>query len=361
MATIYKKNGWYYVNYRDHTGRQVKRKTAQSHEKAQYILKQLVAQVAEKKLLGHTVTQAKRLTFRAAAEQYIEQRRGIKEPATIRMDLLAMKSLLPVFGGDYLEHLSQQAYDRYVVDRVRSAGVPMANREIAVLSAFLNHAVKWKLIACLPIRCVKLKEHPGRIRYLSDEERAVLWPQLAPHITDFCSIALNTGMRKGEIRALARPDIDLRNEIIHVERTKTHERRDIPMTPEAKEILQRLLAKGGHKVFPGVGDFKKAWLSALRRAHVENFRFHDLRHTFASYLVMNGEHLITVKELLGHKSIEMTMRYAHLAPDMKRAAIHRLSDRLQKNLHSEAISAPVGTKWESTLFKPPGDGEGREV
>ena len=141
-------------------------------------------------------------------------------------------------------------------------------------------------------------------------------------------MALNTGMRKGEVLTIVREEVDLKHGFILLENTKNGERREIPINQTLRDTLTALPR---HITIPYVfwkkkdgkryGDVKKSFHSALKRAGIKNFRFHDLRHTIASHLVMNGIDLTTVKELLGHKTIAMTMRYAHLAPSHKEKAV----------------------------------------
>jgi len=147
-------------------------------------------------------------------------------------------------------------------------------------------------------------------------------------------VALNTGMRKEEILNLRWEDLDFRSRIIYTLDTKNNKRREIAMN----DIVYRTLLairkipdspwvfckKNGERY----GNVRKAFEGAKKRAGIVDFRFHDLRHTFASHLVMAGVDLKTVQELLGHKSFEMTLRYAHLSPDHKKVALDVLCKRM---------------------------------
>jgi integrase len=243
------------------------------------------------------------------------------------------------------------------------------NSHITMLRAALAKAVNWKLLAAHPLRDVKpLKtDRTGRIRYLTpDEEKrlrkaleardearrarreqANVWrrgrgyaeyPTENPdHLTTIVFVALNTGLRKGEIFNLEWRDVDLEGAQLTVrgERAKSGQTRYIPLNTEAVDVLTAwqatTTARAGY-VFPGradgddgrLDDVKKAWLPVVRTAKLDGFRFHDLRHTFASKLVMAGVDLNTVRELLGHADVKMTLRYAHLAPEHKAAAVAKL-------------------------------------
>ena len=185
-----------------------------------------------------------------------------------------------------------------------------------------------------PVKKMRLyKEPPPIVRYLLLVQIWALLKQCSERIKPIVILAIYTGMRKGEILGLEWQDIDFDAGIIHIERTihrgvedttKGGGRRDVPMSAEVRTALE-LLPKKHERVFPDVIEFKNAFRNACDRAGIKNFRFHDLRHTFASHLAMQGTSLLVIKELLGHESLEMTLRYAHLCPDVRKAAIDALS------------------------------------
>ena len=142
-------------------------------------------------------------------------------------------------------------------------------------------------------------------------------------------------MRKGEILDLRWRDIDIKRGIIHLLDTKNGEKREVPMNEiTQKTIIGVLKHSDSQYIFCNnegqpYGDIKKSFLTALKKSAIVDFHFHDLRHTFASQLVMSGVDLNTVRELLlGHKSLEMTLRYSHLSPDHKKRAVDVLNHRI---------------------------------
>jgi integrase len=187
------------------------------------------------------------------------------------------------------------------------------------------------------VRKVKqLPERNWRLRFLSKEEIPMLINPCEHHLRPIEVTALNTGMRKGEILALKWEQVDLRHGFIFLTDTKNNERRDIPINQTLRdtlEILPRHITSP-YVFWQGKGerymDVRRSFRSALKRAGIKDFVFHDLRHTFASHLVMAGVDLTTIKELLGHKTLAMTMRYAHLAPSHKKKAVEEL-DQLHDN------------------------------
>ena len=198
-------------------------------------------------------------------------------------------------------------------------------------------------------RAKLLEENNRRLRYLSKEECRQLINACDSHLSPMVICALNTGMRKGEILGLTWDDIDLVNGFILLPITKNGDRREIPINTTLRATLEEL-ARGTRErprridipyVFydprtcTKYGNVQKSFNSALRRAKIRDFRFHDLRHCFASQLVMLGIDITTVKELLGHKTLTMTLRYAHLAPSHKVKAV----DVLDKNMNDLTPSA----------------------
>jgi integrase len=158
--------------------------------------------------------------------------------------------------------------------------------------------------------------------------------------------AVCTGLRKGEIVHIKWNDIDFANRIIFIANTKNGEKREVPVNDFLTATLKSITK---HESSPYVFcdtegkpyyDFRKSFATALQKAEIKDFRFHDLRHTFASNLVMGGVDLATVRELLGHKSIEMTLRYSHLSQDHKSRAV-KIMDSLMgmdTNMDTKRIS-----------------------
>ncbi|MGV8887713.1 MAG: phage integrase [Pseudomonas sp.] len=240
------------------------------------------------------------------------------------------------------------------------------NRKMGSISGVFSRAVEWEFISEHPLAKLKaLKvDSKGQVRYLtSDEskrlrealdarqdearaerERANKWRaarkkeqmldfQSLPftdHLKPMVIISLNTGVRRGELFDLKWPSVNFTTKTITIigDTTKTIETRHIPMNQESLATLKAWKEQSNEigYVFPGQGgermdDVKSAWLRLLERAQIIGFRWHDMRHDFASRLVMAGVPLNTVRDLLGHSDIKMTLRYAHLAPGTKAAAV----------------------------------------
>lgn len=150
----------------------------------------------------------------------------------------------------------------------------------------------------------------------------------ADHLTPVVLLAMNTGLRRGELLALDWSDINLQARMLTVRRenAKSGKQRHVPLNAEAMAVLRQWASQdsGSGSVF-GISGIKSSWDTLLTTAQIEGFRFHDLRHHFASRLVMAGVDLNTVRELLGHADLTMTLRYAYLAPEHLAAAVEKLA------------------------------------
>jgi integrase len=204
-------------------------------------------------------------------------------------------------------------------------------------------AVEWEMISDQVREKVKrvrlLQENNRRLKYLSKEEMDTLIQACDKHLKPIVITALDTGMRKDEILSLKWEQVDLKRGFILLDVTKNGERREIPINSVVREALTALPR---HILSPYVFwqgengtrylDVKKSFHSARTKAKLGDFHFHDLRHTFASNLIMEGADLMTVKDLLGHKTLSMTLRYAHLAPSHKVKAVQLLESLHDKNM-----------------------------
>lgn len=214
------------------------------------------------------------------------------------------------------------------------------NRIMNTIKNMFTKAVEWDMVEesiLKKVRKVKLPKEIGRLRYLSVKEAQNLISVCDDHLQPIVITALHTGMRKGEILKLKWEQMDLQHGFIMIPKTKNGERRDIPIDGTLRETLNRLPRhftgeKEKRQLVPYVfhdpvtlkpyEGVKRSFHTALDQAGITDFHFHDLRHTYASLAMMSGEmDIATLSKLLGHKSLKMTMRYAHFAPaHMQKAA-----------------------------------------
>lgn len=253
------------------------------------------------------------------------------------------------------------------------------NRRVTTLKAVLNKAVEWEVITSNPLQKIKpLKiDAKHRVRFLSNEEEEQLrqalddreaqmresrasgnrWLEIRgreqrrpiiEHFADYLKpmivLCLNTGLRRGEIFNLQWADVDLIKKTLTVEGStaKSGQTRHVQLNSESATLLEHWRAQSTSDfVFPSpvtggkLNNIKRSWGLLKERADIAKFRFHDLRHTFASKLVMAGVDLYTVKELMGHSTIQMTERYAHLAPEHKASAVEKLVSKTRHSLRAD--------------------------
>ncbi|MDG4551967.1 MAG: site-specific integrase [Candidatus Contendobacter sp.] len=258
------------------------------------------------------------------------------EQKSLVRDKAALLHLYPALTERRMSEIHPLDLRRYIRAR-RNAGAAAStiNKEIGLLSRAIRWAnQEWGLALDNPVAGLKQREPEGRVRWLTRDQAAALVAaagRLGPragHLADVILLALHTGMRKGELLGLAWGQVDFEHGLIVLEgrQTKSGKRRAIPLNGPALAALEsrRAVAGAAPLVFGGVKDVKRSFTHACQLAGITDFRFHDLRHTFASWLVQAGVPLPEVRDLLGHASIEMTERYAHLAPERLRGAVARL-------------------------------------
>ncbi len=227
---------------------------------------------------------------------------------------------------------------------------------LALLSHVFSFAVRE--LAWLDMNPVQRVRKPspaaGRVRYLSDDERERLLSACKasknPNLFDLVVVALCSGMRLGELENLTWSEVDLHRCTITLapESTKNKTRRVIPLVNPALDVmrersrLRRLdtglvfaaPARRGEK--PHAMNFRNAWLYALETAKIRDFRFHDLRHTCASYLAMSGASLTEIGAVLGHKTPQMSLRYSHLSPEHSAGVLSRMADKFLTSKEGDA-------------------------
>lgn len=244
-----------------------------------------------------------------------------------------MTHLVKAFGPVRLSQMTPSMVEGYKVDRARVVAKSTVNRELSLLRHIFNVALRDGRIESNPVKDIKhFKVEGQKERILSQEEVQKLLDASAPHLQPIILTALNTAMRRREILYLKWDDVDLDYKVITVRHTKSARERKIPMNTLLLEVFKAQRAKTkGEWVFPCPGTdkptdgIKTAWQGALRRAGIEHCRFHDLRHTSATYMVLSGVDLATVKEILGHSDIRLTMRYTHPTQRAKKDAVETLT------------------------------------
>lgn len=336
MRGIFKRGRIWYISYYAN-GRRYKEAYGENKKAAEMALHKRKAEIAEGRFLD--VRKKEKIKFEDFAKTFMELHSQLnKRPRVAKRDEGLIKRLGTHFNGKYLYEITPQAIERYKSERIKDVAPATVNRELACLKCMFNKAIAWGKADENPARKVKLfRENNQRLRFLEKGEIKKLLDNATPHLKPIVIVALFTGMRKSEILNLQWKDISFEQGVIYLLQTKNGERREVLMSDIVKKTLTAVprhpdssyvFCHDNGKPYLNV---RKSFDALLRKCDIINFRFHDLRHTFASQLVMSGIDLKTVQELMGHKCIEMTLRYSHLSPDHKKRAVGILERNLVPN------------------------------
>ena len=331
---IYRKGDSWFIDY--YVGGYRKReKIGPSRKLAETVLAKRKIEIAENKYLD--IRKEKKISFEYLAETFLNEYCRPNH-RTYKRTISYIKNLSKFFGNCYISEISPLAIEKYKSSRIEKVKPATVNRDLDVLRSMFNRAIEWGMMKVNPAQNVKrFSVDNTRVRFLTEEEIKRLLEACSGDLLGIVILALNTGMRRGEIFGLRWEYIDLENGIINLpgSLSKNKRHREIPMNELVIRVLKDLKAKSrSGYVFPGRqgneprSDVRKSFALALKKAGIENFRFHDLRHTFCSQLVASGVDIYTVMELAGHRSVKMTMRYAHLAPSKKKEAVKVLAEKM---------------------------------
>lgn len=331
----------YCLDYFDVDGRRRRERTnAATKEEAERLLRSRLGEIDRARIVGvSSVERLRGIVLSAFVKDvYRPFIKTAKSAASVDRDEQAFKKLLPAFGAVKLADVKPGKIQDYAEKRIRDGARPATvNRELFVLSAVFREAFKRELVDVNPVHRVrKYRVNDGVLRYLSAEEEVFLLSAAPAFLRPIITLAIHTGCRKGELLALTWADVDKEQRLLRVQASKTGKTRYIPLNDVAMATLDGL-DRNVVSLFlfwnPETGtrwyDLKPVWYRdvapKLAKKGIPHLRFHDLRHTFASRLVQGGVPLNTVRELLGHGSMAMTLRYAHLAPDNLREAVRVLT------------------------------------
>ena len=297
-------------------------------------------------------TEAPRHTLAEAIDKFIEEempRRGLLSAADQKRQLLWFKEEIGwKLLSDVSPSLLSTVRSKFLsgVNRHGRARQPQSwNRNLSALSVLFQTCVgEWEWMEFNPARRIRReKVPPGRVRFLSDDERTKLLEACknsrSPNLYPLVVLTLSTGMRRGEVLNLRWSQIDLNTGVIILERTKNGERRRVPVRGLALTLLKehgKLRRLDTDLVFPGHTTYRTGrpfelplyWEEALTAAGIKDFRFHDTRHSAASYLAMNGATLLEIAEVLGHRTLQMVKHYSHLSESHTAGVVERMNKKI---------------------------------
>jgi len=308
---IFKKQGVYWIDYYA-SGQRKRERIGPCHSLAKEVLHKRKLEIAEGKFFPQRQKQV--LGFSEMADLYWDLH--AKQKPSALATSYHLKWLKQFFGNKPLNQIAVPDVLKYLNEVKERTGASTANRHHNIIRAVFNRAIEWeKFNGVNPAAKVKqFRVENARTRFLEKEAVPLLLAACDAELQPIVVCALMTGMRKGEILNLRWEDVDFQNGIVHVLETKSGEPREIPISAKLAEVLTAIRNGDGGKIFHISARALNSRLSkALKLAGIDNFRFHDLRHTFASHFIMWTNDLPATQKLLGHHSSRMTQRYAHLS------------------------------------------------
>lgn len=312
---LYKRGKTWWIDFTAPNGQRIRRSSGtQIKAQAQELHDTLKTQAWRQAQLG----ERPQYTWDDAGLRWLKEK---EHKASFTDDVQRLVWLQPHFRGMLLSEI-KKTFVMQVVDEKRKESSPAtANRYLAPIRAILRQCVEWEWLDAAPM----LKAYPEpkrRIRWLTQEEAQRLLQELPEHLRDMAEFSLATGLRQANVKALEWNQIDMIREVawIHPDQAKARKAIGVNLTATAMAVLHRRMNQHPQYVFtyqghPVIQVSGKAWWNALKRAGIENFRWHDLRHTWASWHVQAGTPLFKLQEMGGWESMDMVLKYAHLAPE----------------------------------------------
>lgn len=322
---IYRRGRTWWVAFTAPSGERIRCSARTEHERqAQEYHDRLKAELWRVHQLG----EKPRRTWQEAVVQWCKEK---DHKADISKDIAKFNWLDTYLGARYLDDISRDLLAELAEVKKAEASRSTANRYLALIRSVLRMARDdWDWVDKIPT--IRLYPEPRkRIRWITHDEAEALIKELPPHLAEMARFTLATGLRQRNVSYLAWEQVDLRRGMawIHPDQAKSRKAIAVPLNADALAILYRRQGDHSRYVFTYEGEpvartSTKAWYNALERAGIKNFRWHDLRHTWASWHVQSGTSLQELQELGGWSSFEMVLRYAHLAADHLKSAAKRI-------------------------------------
>ncbi|MEW6570233.1 MAG: tyrosine-type recombinase/integrase [Nitrospirota bacterium] len=356
---------WIRIKYK---GKLIRRSTGTtSKELAIRIESKVLNEVIEGRWFSN---EAKRKTFEELRDRYMKEYSTVhKTPKSSLRDETSFKHLTQFFSGLTLAEITPSKISEYKSLRKAEGAKPATlARELECFRHALNLAIReWEWLDRNPFERVRIEKCNNKIeRWMTSEEEQRLLNASLPWLKEIITVALNTGMRQDEILSVKWSQVDFFRRTVTLLETKNKEKRTIPLNQIVLELLKvksKVTSISGY-VFTSHNGTKidarnllRAFYSARKKAGLQDVRFHDLRHTFATRLVQAGINIYVVKELLGHKTLTMTMRYAHHYPESLRHGVEILDKGAQKVTQSnkkgsEESPKPLNSLVAGSGFEP---------
>lgn len=294
----------------------------------------------------------KNVFFEDFAKEYLERYARVYKRSW-RSDETSCKHLVAFMGDKYLTAITRGLVEQYQAIRKDEVSLATVNIEIACLKKMMSKAVDWDYLDSNPAAKVKkFKLNNARERVLSADEARALIECASPGIQPVLILALKTGMRKGEILSLKWEDVNFIKSFIQIKDSKSGDPRKVPLSPAAREAL-KALPRPSDWIFYNpetkghIKNVGSAFETACARADIKGLRFHDLRHTFATWYMENGGDVVALSKILGHHSLAMTMRYCNPTEGAMLRAVERMDGILGKIEEAPAKKSAIENLAES--------------
>jgi integrase len=343
----------FWISWTDARGRRRYRKTdAQNITQARQIRAAELLRVEHAKVLGFSPPGEE--TFEAIARRYLAHQKVRLSRASYLREKVSLEKHLGSFFAGKLAGIRRVDIQRYITKRSGEVSAHTVQKELNTLKHLLGLAVDWEIIPFNPAYKVKgPKVPPGRVRYLQPTELKVLIEGSLLWLRPIIALAASTGMRRSEIVALRWLDLDLIHDRIILPQTKNGESRIVYLNHFAQAALESLSFDQNTQptdlLFPHITAERVsvAFRRTTRQLGIANFRFHDLRHTAASWLRMSGADIHTVAQLLGHKDLRMAARYQHLSSAFLTDAVGKLDAVFGTVRYQDVTAQSLLTEGES--------------
>jgi len=352
MARVFKKHkksaNWW-IDYKDRFGRRRREKVGPNHELVVQVLGERLKRVTQEKELG--IRHIETMSFKDFSQKYLDTHAKPNKRSWQRDEIIIEKHLVPFFKDRFVTEITAEDIEKYKVQRSGKVSKSTVNRELDCIKTMFAKAVEWGNAHENVTQNVRdFKVDNKKTIFLELEELEAFLNACPKWFRSIIEAYLNTGLRKSELLNLKWSDIDWKARIIYVLKTKNGKAIEIPINRRLEKILRSIprhisseyiFYKKNGKPWK---DLRGSLAKAVKKAELEkHVTFHTLRHTFASHLAMNGEDLYTISRLLGHSSLEMTQRYAHLSPGHKARAVARLDEYFQGKNGTNMAPAADGT------------------
>lgn len=323
--SLFKRGNIWWVSFTAPNGTRIRR-SARTKNKAQ--AQEYFDRLKAEQWRVHQLGDKPRRTWKEAAIRWLQE---TDHKADHHKDISKLVWLDQFLGKVYLDEINRELVDHIGQSKRKEASSATANRYLALLRAILRMARdEWEWVDRIPN--VRLFQEPRkRIRWITHEEAILLIRELPAHLAAMAAFTLATGLRQRNVSYLRWSQVDLDRAVawIHADQSKSRKAIAIPLNEDAQRVLHQRKGKHPEFVFtyqgkPVARTTTKAWQRALANAGIEDFRWHDLRHTWASWHVQHGTSLQELQELGGWASFEMVLRYAHLAADHLKNAASRI-------------------------------------